>query len=297
MKKFLIVASFILIPAQSFAADLAVKAIPTAVPQAFGWTGCYVGLNGGYGWNKGNTRYSDPNTTSDPINGIANTGFVALTIPMPSPSEQGGLGGGTAGCNWQTQRWVVGVEGDFDSTNISGSQTTIGPTTSFAPYSQYGEGPAVNTNRNDITGTAYERVSLSWLSTVRGRAGFVAQDRLLLFVTGGLAIGQARTTGYVDLASAALAPQFGTVRWGGSNTATMVGYSLGGGAEWALSDHWSAKAEYLWYDLGKVSHPLNCISDEGISCSANIFIYKTLGSTTSSVSGSIVRVGINYHFK
>jgi outer membrane immunogenic protein len=279
----------------SYAADLPVKAIPTA-PQAFNWTGCYVGVNGGYGWNNSNTKYADPNTTSDPINGIASSRFVALSIPAPSPSEQGWLGGGTAGCNWRQQRWVFGIEGDFDGTNISGSQTTVGPPNGAPPFSAYVLGPATFTGvgRTPFIGTAYESVSLSWLSTVRGRVGFVAQDRFLLFVTGGLAFGEARTAGFVDVTNAGVPGS--TTRWAGSNSSTMAGYTLGGGAEWAFADHWSAKAEYLWYDLGKVSHPLGCALHGDAAGCAGPDVYQTLGNAVSSVNGSIGRLGINYHF-
>jgi len=44
-----------------------------------------------------------------------------------------------------------------------------------------------------------------------------------------------------------------------------VGFTIGGGAEWAFTDQWTAKAEYLWFDLGNVSHPLNCVVAGGVA--------------------------------
>ncbi len=60
----------------------------------YSWTGPYIGINGGYGWNSGS--------------------FV---------SGNGGLIGGTIGYNWQSGAAVFGIEGDLDWTNISGTTT------------------------------------------------------------------------------------------------------------------------------------------------------------------------------
>jgi outer membrane immunogenic protein len=116
----------------------------------------------------------------------------------------------------------------------------------------------------------------------------VLSDRGLLFLTGGLAAAGISSSGSVDLANSAA---FAT--WGGSNSSTRTGYTVGGGLEYAWADHWTTKAEYLWYDLGRISHPLNCTAMSSGGCS---FVYSTLGNTVSSVRGSIVRVGLNYRF-
>jgi outer membrane immunogenic protein len=67
-------------------------------------------------------------------------------------------------------------------------------------------------------------------------------------------------------------------------------------AEWALYDRWTVRAEYLWYDLGRVSHPLNCTYNLGFPCGPAGGVYSTLGNASSSVFGSILRVGVNYSF-
>ncbi len=204
-------------------------------------------------------------------------------IPAPTGTGGwGGLGGGGVGCNWQSRQWVLGIEGDFDAANITGSSTN----SAFSPVvhsfgKEFGLGPNGFTGVNS-TGTANERVLLHWLSTVRARAGFAVQDRILLYATGGLAIGGIDSNGSVTLSG-------GNPGWSGSNSAARVGAVLGGGAEWAFYNSWTVKAEYLWYDLGNVSHPLNCSQ----LCSNT---YPTLGNASSSVFGSIVRVGINYNF-
>lgn len=102
----------------------------------------------------------------------------------------------------------------------------------------------------------------TWLSTVRGRLGYAA-DRFMPFVTGGLAVGDIRASSPV-----------------GSGSTTNAGWTVGGGLEFALVGNWTAKAEYLYVDLGK----FNC----GLGC----------GQTINNVSftTSLVRGGLNYRF-
>jgi outer membrane immunogenic protein len=131
-----------------------------------------------------------------------------------------------------------------------------------------------------------------------GHAGLpVLSDRGLLFLTGGLAVGDVSSSGSVNVASSALVS---VSAWNGSNSTTRTGYTVGGGFEYALTDHWTTKAEYLWYDLGHASHPLNCAVNTNIlgGCAGTPAFpgYTTLGTTVSSVRGSIVRVGLNYKF-
>jgi outer membrane immunogenic protein len=285
MKKVIVAAALAVLTTttSALAADLLAKKAPPSPTPIWSWSGCYVGANGGYGWNNGGTHYDDPNTTGDPINGLGPT-----TIPPPSGTGgRGGLGGVGAACNIQAQQWIYGIEGDIDGGHISGSQTTNGP-------------PGLNAFQVSSGGTGFgaeaaqanEQVSLNWLSTIRARAGFAVTDRLAVFATGGLAIG-----GIHDSGAATLSAGAEHLIWSGSDTTAKVGVAAGGEAEWALSDRWTVKAEYLWFDLGNVSHPLNCSSATSTGgCANSALVYPTLGSAVSSVHGSIVRLGINYKF-
>jgi outer membrane immunogenic protein len=283
MRKFAIGLAAIagLIGTPALAADMAVKAPPPSPAPVYSWTGCYLGANGGYAWNNGKSSYRDPNTSADPING-----FGPATIP--TPTDTGGnswTGGGEVGCNWQVDpRAVLGVEADIDALRASRSAATVGPAGSYST----GGPPQPFTT---LPPTATEQVTVNWLSTIRARAGLpVLADRGLLFVTGGLAMGRVSSSGsvYTSYQTAPIGPYD---VWAGSSSSTRTGYTIGGGFEYALSEHWTAKTEYLYYDLGNVSHPLNVIiSNQGPGS------YPTLGSTISSVRGSIIRVGLNYQF-
>ncbi|MGA8493925.1 MAG: outer membrane protein [Xanthobacteraceae bacterium] len=122
----------------------------------------------------------------------------------------------------------------------------------------------------DINGTTNTfcafgcKTSDHWLSTVRGRLGYAA-DRFMPFVTGGAAFGDIRAS----------TPGFA----GGNNT--NAGWTVGAGLEFAIAGNWTAKAEYLYVDLGK----FNC----GISCGA-------LVTDNVSFTTNIVRAGVNYRF-
>lgn len=154
----------------------------------------------------------------------------------------GWLGGGTVGYNLQTGSWVWGVEGDIDYNTTKGTNTT------------------------DCNASGCEFRN-SWLGTGRGRIGY-AFDRFLVYGTGGAAYG--------DL-------KFTRPSGGGSTKSesmTKLGWTVGGGVEYALMGAWSVKAEYLYVDLGKFT----CSS---ATCGPNSQITMPL---------NIARVGVNYRF-
>lgn len=268
----------------------AANAEPAGV--AYRWAGCYVGVNGGYGWNNGSSTYRDANSTADPINFLPNPADPNPIAYLPTPGGTGGSGGlvgGSGGCNYQIKQWVVGFEADIDWANISGSSSTSAFT---GPTGQFDIGPGVYTGIN-TPGVASEQNTLRWLSTFRARGGVLVSDRLLLFATGGLALGGINSQGSVTTYLGTTTSSPPGIVWSGSTTSTRVGGVVGGGLEWALSAPLTFKAEYLWYTLGNVSHPLNCSYENGlVPCGTDV--YPTLGSTNSSIFGSIVRVGLNY---
>jgi outer membrane immunogenic protein len=79
---------------------------------------------------------------------------------------------------------------------------------------------------------------LNWNAHVRARAGF-AFDRALIFVAGGLAI-----------ADLDIDQEQQTVVKGG----TYYGFSIGGGVDYAFSDEWIGRIEYLHDDFGEKNY-------------------------------------------
>jgi outer membrane immunogenic protein len=138
------------------AADLSAPSYYKAPPLATtsGWTGWYVGVNGGGGW--GQTSHSVA---------FAAPGVAAATTGDFGTS--GGLVGGTVGYNFQFGQWLLGGEADLDWSNIQGTfnGTALGG----------GAGASVSSQ-------------LNWLETTRARVGWV-WNRAVFYGTAGAAMG------------------------------------------------------------------------------------------------------------
>ena len=98
-----------------------------------------------------------------------------------------------------------------------------------------------------------------WFGTLRGRAGFAFRN-VLLYATAGLAYGEGR------LDFAGLNETHSDLRW-----------TAGAGVEVGFTPNWSAKAEYLYYDLGNQTYLLSGVNN--------------------GFTSSVVRLGVNYHFR
>ncbi len=89
-----------------------------------------------------------------------------------------------------------------------------------------------------ITGRASNLAAIShrtsMLGSVRARAGF-AVDRTLFYVTGGLGI---------------QGGSFATNGGAGAERYTRMGWTLGAGVEYAMTQNWTVKAEYSYYNFG-----------------------------------------------
>ncbi len=134
----------------------------------------------------------------------------------PRVDPKGFVGGGTIGYNWQMSNWLLGVEADFQN-GPRGSD----PVGTASPVFTCGTGPC--------------RVDVDWFGTVRGRLG-ITSAQWLFYATGGLAYG--RFDGGIDNSVA-------------TGSSTKVGWTAGGGIEYAFAPAWSVKGEYLHVDLGR----------------------------------------------
>ena len=147
------------------------------------------------------------------------------------------------------------MEGDVDWSGLNGSSFTA---------ACVGLGAAAGTTCQTKSG---------WLSTARARVGY-AFDRIPFFGTAGAAIADLRVGLNPQATFATLGPQ--------------VGWTAGGGLEFAFTEKWTAKVEYLHIGLGTVSCP------SGTVCSAA----NPAGVSHPSITlnESVVRAGVNYRF-
>lgn len=234
----------------AWAADLPVKAPPLQAPPPFSWTGCYAGLNAGGGFTSISQTITVPGFASFDSNG----------------HESSFTGGGQVGCNWQFDpRWVLGIEGDIDYLHASHSQNFLFSTT-FA-------------GGEDIVGS--QQTTLRWFGTARVRFGYV-WDRVLYYATGGLAFGDVSSSANAIITTVTPNPVFS-----GSTSDTRLGWTIGGGAEYAFTDRISGKLEYLYFDLGNVNY--NVIQTSGFVIGG----FPTSWPASAKTTGSIVRVGLN----
>jgi outer membrane immunogenic protein len=137
------------------AADLPMKAPPMVAPPVYSWTGCYIGVGGGYGmWNQDEFLETNP-------------GLFALQTPT-TLGGRGWFGTGQIGCDYQFNGpWVIGAFADGDVGSIKGVQGNNFIVPGFGP-----------------TGfTSTEKESSSW--AVGGRIGYTPFPKLLTFVSGG----------------------------------------------------------------------------------------------------------------
>ena len=191
------------------------------------------------------------------IGGIGVNSSTAFSDPV-SHAYYGNLNGNgtgvtaglTAGYNYQVNSIVWGLEADYTFANVS--KNPIGVTPPYV-YSLIG------TNK------------LDGLGTVRARLGYAGINRTLFYVTGGLAYANLKgSSNFYEPANSGCTASF---------SQTKTGWTLGGGVEYALTNHITAKVEGLYADLG------------------NIYASSAHGCTTTfKNSATIVRGGLNYKF-
>lgn len=275
------------------AADLSptYKASPIAAP-GYDWTGFYVGANFGYGWRDPSIDFSG--------NALAETTYFASgALPRSVVVDpKGFLGGLQGGYNQQFGRWVLGLEADLDLANLHDSATGSTGVSILAnqPGCAATAPPTPCSFLLHQYGIAAEQ-KLDTFGTLRGRGGIVLGDRLLLFATGGLAFGEAKLAASVTnnslsqittLSGVVIAgptPVNGSCRdvcAAGLASQWLLGWTVGGGFEYAIGDRWSLKGEYLYYDLGRMTATF-----------ADPHLSPYAFSASADYAGHIARVGVN----
>jgi len=282
----LIVAAVGLPASQAAAADLyeaVYKALPQQAPPP---TGFYAGIEFGGGWSSQAVNYS----SNDPVAAALLNGTFGIPGEQPWAngnriSQSGLVGGFEGGYNWQpNSHWLLGLEADFSFAGMSGR----GSSTSTICAS----------NETTLSQGTTAQQDTDWYGTVRGRAGWLATPNLLLFGTGGFACG--RAAGFVNYASQfplgvvatpgdiAVICSANATCLAGASSAIRTGWTAGGGAEWLLDEHWSAKIEYQFIDLGTEMVLVTAlVAPPLIPASINAAFRDQF---------NVVRLGLNYRF-
>jgi outer membrane immunogenic protein len=170
--------------------------------------------------------------------------------PLNAYSWAGPYLGGNLGYNWgsvdnnptRPQGFEGGVQAGYNWQTgpwvfgVEGDIQATGADDTFAPW----------------------KFSNPWFGTVRGRGGY-AFNNVFFYGTAGLAFGELRGQTF-----------------GLTESHTDVGWSAGFGAEFGLTQNWSAKIEYLYVDLADSN-------------------FVVTGVSNGSRFGTL-RAGVNYHF-
>jgi outer membrane immunogenic protein len=209
------------------AADIAVpgpayypKSIPP--PAIYDWTGIYVGGHVGGGIL----------TDSVSQNGVSTSPKATSLLSSGNLSPAGVLGGAQIGANYEFVPWVVGIEGSWTDSTISGS-TLIGCSVVC---------PAT------IVQERFTSHAL-WFAALTGRVGYAANDWLFYAKAGGAWMHVSYTEDLIAL--------------GGQTAATQVisdnrtGFTAGAGIEFGLVENLSGKIEYDFYGFGSKNYNFN----------------------------------------
>lgn len=275
--------------APAFAADLPVKA-PPRVMAVDNWTGFYVGVNGGYSWGRADTDLAATQTTIGTITQTTLGGTVLNVTTVPGAITNtrlgdrarmdGGLFGGQIGYNAKFNNWVVGLEADIQGTGQRGGS-------SFCLTAACPLGSTVITSD----------FHLRWFGTLRGRAGLLVDPNLLLYATGGLAVGEIGAD-YTASVTGTAAP-LGAF----SGKTTRAGFVVGAGGEYRFSERWSFKLEYLYMDLGTVGANL-AAAQTSLPIIVTVGDFRFIGTSTTTttatantrITDNILRAGLNFRF-
>lgn len=253
------------------------------------WQGLYAGFNAGYTFasNKNLTvnpfLISDANLFTDTL-GPASVNSATHTFSF---NTNGFIGGGQIGYLYDFSNHILaGVETDIQG--VAASSTGF-----FAGTDTVANNQALTVDSNVA---ASKRVD--YLGTLRGRLGYLLKPNLLISGTGGLSYGGVHSSTTID--QSLLGPQaiLGT-NWGtaGSYSKTRIGWTAGGNIEWMFRSNWSAKIEYLYYDLGTVTYNAGILSDSFVpDFLEGIPAFTNGANTTVHFNGQVVRLGVSYHF-
>jgi opacity protein-like surface antigen len=217
------------------------------------WTGFYGGVSASVGFGN-----------SDSTLDFVRSGAIYHESPeSPSRYSAGAsraLGGLQLGYDQRQGRFVLGGELDLSAGGVSADARGRG-ISSGATHAGY-----------DATAMS----TLDRLATLRGQAGYLATDGLLLYGFAGLAVGRVNN-------STGLAFTTG-VDYQGNRPQTLAGWTAGFGVEYLFAPSLGLKVEYLHYDLGTAT-----VDARRQSLSP----YHTQAGFDAG--GDIIRIAVDYH--
>lgn len=171
----------------AYAADIDVT------DPGYDWSGIYIGIQGGYGFGKSDIDDDVSFATDFNIDGA--------------------FAGGLLGVQWQLDPVLIGLEGEWNWSDIDGDDSLIAGFTS------------VDTD-------------VKWFGSADLKLG-LPMDHFLFYAIGGLAFGRLETGQDV--------PPLGA---GFDDDQTDIGWTAGAGIDFAATDNFIIGARYKYFDFG-----------------------------------------------
>jgi outer membrane immunogenic protein len=288
----------------AFAIATTSKALAQTSP--INWSGFYIGGNVGYGWGAADSSQSGgaSNFSGAPVAAVWNSLNIASTAGKAATDHV--LGGVQAGYNFSSNRWIIGAEADlqfgrqagnaFLASSLSGvmCNTVVLPAPGTCAFT-----PGLPIPVNGPVSTVLES-SIDWFGTIRGRLGYLLNDNLLVFGTGGLAYGRVNVSATTNAETSGTGGQmFGPGSAFATLSKTNIGFALGGGLEGSflpLSTNWTWKVEYLYVDLGSIDIVAPFALARTDSASPYLTTINGTIATHTRFTENIIRIGLNYRF-
>ncbi|WP_170937372.1 MULTISPECIES: outer membrane beta-barrel protein [Rhodomicrobium] len=256
------------------AADLSLKDTPEPQPNyelSPLWAGLHIGAHVGGGW--GNSDVTDT--------------FIYKADPTGNNSfdTTGVLAGVQLGYNFQRGNFVYGVEGDLGWMNLSGDETfdLPNPTKGTSKYER----------DRDITGNY--SLSGGFYGDLTARLGY-ATENSLLYVKGGAAFLNADFERHYEGQNCSTIRTCGgsrqTSKFDFDDSDTMLGWTIGVGAEYKLTQALSLKLEYQHFDFGSQSYDYK--DTVGFDCGGGRCASELSGTVETDLTVDAVTVGLNY---
>jgi len=239
------------------------------ITKASSLTGFYAGINGGYGGGDINSYLMTKETQPG-------ANYSATTYNKEGNRAGGAMLGGQIGYNYiMPNSILLGGEFDFDWSTI-------------AAYSSLWSGGPFS-NGSSIT-TLNPKTSLNWISTLRGRIGYVFGD-ITPYLTAGFAYGQAKNQNNNYNLASYYQNDYSYLAYYGDHSKVLPGWVVGAGIEYQILPSLSLKTEYIYSQLGSLSQNIASLAAEPNNGGGIALSY----GATSNLSFHHVRFGVNYH--
>jgi outer membrane immunogenic protein len=214
-------------------------------------------MHAGGAW-KDNTVTDPVLLVQDNIN-LGGPGFTTGPTTV-NVNEKGIVVGGQLGCDYQfPSNFVLGVEGAASGSTMKGDRLIA--------------------LRDSPPDTELLTIKTDFIPSLTGRVGYAA-DAVLIYAKGGMAWANSKysLTGNFGGAGAIVPP----TPFDFEGLGSRLGWTAGGGVEWAFAQDWSVRLEYDYYDFGTHTATMNDVNN-----GSGPLNFKTTMQT--------VKLGVNFH--